>query len=295
MEGAHVVKEVNLIDFSDNEERLQESNSSQILPASSKSKKRIQNDPKKNLLIKVDIDEIIVNTKENEEYPFKCGALALLVKYQRSEISLCLFGFKDELVIPFNQLKGIKMGKSKVLEISVPHGFRREYHIHSDGFPYKKNPRVTSSDPTQGIFTNAIGFKLRPKDWEHENKIALVEAGLNSLCFTNFGRENKLLISKLLFDEDELPKITLAEGEIGFMCIFRGTKLPLSFPYDGTFSEFLDVIREKFDYFPEWVQYLDPTFDDRITVVDDQDWILAKSVNYRMKRPKDTFIKIYLS
>ncbi|CAG8506555.1 3260_t:CDS:10, partial [Acaulospora colombiana] len=186
------------------------------------------------------------------------------------------------IVRPFTaakSAKGIMDSDAKAIEKSL----RKVYRVATSIW-YKEEDLTekTHNDPTKGIFTRATGFKMHPKEGVHENTIAVVEAGLNSLCFTNMGRED----SKFLFDEQEIPEVALAEGEIGFICTFRGTTLPLPFPHDGTFNEFLDLMRNKFDHSPEWVEYFDPMIEKRITVVDDQDWRLAKSINIRMKRPK---------
>ncbi|RHZ64131.1 hypothetical protein Glove_326g51 [Diversispora epigaea] len=314
-------EEKDLIDFSDPEQnpiesrsqefKLQkpvESNSSPpvtTLTTSSNNSSTIirrnnNNDEIKNkLFMKIDIDKIIIRNKENKTYTISCysrtDTISLLVKYQRKELSLCLFGYKNEIRIPFDQLKGIKYDEG-IFEIVMNHGFRRTYYEHIDTFPYTRRPMVSSEDPTRGIITNAVEFQMFPKNTEHPNTLVILEAGLNRICFKDdneFSKDTNLIQG---INNNSLPQIKFGDGEIYLLCIFNKTRHVLPFPRNGSINDFLSLVREKFNFSPSWIEYHDPMVGEKISVTIERDWDLAKSINSRSKKPQqNSFIEIYLS
>ncbi|CAG8465985.1 910_t:CDS:2 [Diversispora eburnea] len=214
--------------------------------------------------MKIDIDKIIIRNKENKTYTISCYSrtdmISLLVMYQRKELSLCLFGYKNEIRIPFDQLKGIKYDEG-IFGIVMNHGFRRTYYEHSDKFPYIKSPLMSTEDPTRGIITDAVEFQMFPKNTEHPNRLIILEAGLNRICFKD--------------DENEFSK----DSNL----------------IQGVNNSFPRIKFEKFNFSPSWIEYYDPMVGEKISVTIEQDWDLAKSINSRMKKPQpSSFIEIYL-
>ncbi|CAG8633638.1 3289_t:CDS:2, partial [Scutellospora calospora] len=170
-------------------------------PVNLKKLKRIcQYEAKKKLFLKIDLQKIEIFTDDGRIHNYtndhsRKDYMAFLVKYQRNEVSLCLFGYKHEVVIPWPELKGFRVDPtSGVLKIKVDHGFLRLYYFHKDGFPYMLPPVTMDNDPTNGILSNAIGLCLYPKPWEHPNTLMVAEAGINRLCFVDMNKENELLI-----------------------------------------------------------------------------------------------------
>ncbi|CAG8695338.1 12391_t:CDS:2 [Dentiscutata erythropus] len=101
-----------------------------VEPSSAKLKRLCQTEAKKKLFLKIDLQKVEIFTYDGYTHNYvndsRKDSMTFLVKYQRNEISLCLFGCKHEVVIPWPELKGFRLDSSSgVLNIKMDYGFMR--------------------------------------------------------------------------------------------------------------------------------------------------------------------------
>ncbi|CAG8625264.1 5631_t:CDS:2 [Cetraspora pellucida] len=269
-------------------------------PSPNRLKKLCQTEAKKKLFLKIDLQKIEIFANDGCTHNYTNGSrkdsMSFLVKYQRNEVSLCLFGYKHEVVIPWPELKGFRLNAtSRVLTIKLDHGFLRLYYFHKDGFPYMLPPVTINSDPTNGILSNAIGFCLYPKPWEHSNTLMVAEAGINRLCFVDMNKENELLI----VNKKEQDEPNISYDKISIQCVFESKLCNLTLPISGTFADFLTLVNQQFGVSPEWIEYCDRRSNEKISIANEEDWKIAKNgyikMRMRVGNEENEIFKIFLT
>ncbi|CAJ0764470.1 22044_t:CDS:2, partial [Entrophospora sp. SA101] len=94
--------------------------------------------------IKIDIQILTIeNTKGNiykSQNSSRQHSIAFLVKYERSEIVICLCGFKYEIIIPFSELNGFKIEKTGKIEMKLKNNYEKWVYYHNKGFPFLDPP-----------------------------------------------------------------------------------------------------------------------------------------------------------
>ncbi|RIB19550.1 hypothetical protein C2G38_1256862 [Gigaspora rosea] len=270
-----------------------------VEPSSAKLKKLCQTEAKKKLFLKIDLQKVEIFTNDGCTHNYMNGSrkdsMSFLVKYQRNELSLCLFGHKHEVVIPWPELKGFKRDSSGVLKFKVDYGFLRLYYFHKDGFPYKLPPVTMDNDPTDGVLSNAIGFCLYPKPWEHPNTLMVVEVGINRLCFADMKKENELLT----VNKKEQDGSNISDDNISIQCIYAAQIFNLTLPTNGTFSNFLTLVNQQLGFSPEWIEYYNWKSNEKISITDEEDWKIAKNSYIKVRKglgsETSEILKIFLT
>ncbi|CAG8695327.1 12390_t:CDS:2 [Dentiscutata erythropus] len=150
-------------------------------------------------------------------------------------------------------------------------------------------------DPTNGVLSNAVGFCLYPKPWEHPNTLMVVEAGINRLCFADVKKENKLLI----VNKKEQDGSNSFNDKIFIQCIFATQIHDLTLSIDSTLFDFLILVNQQFGFSPEWIEYFDKKSNEKISITDEEDWKIAKYSYIKTKKGLDDetseALKIFLT
>ncbi|CAJ0648242.1 7014_t:CDS:2 [Entrophospora sp. SA101] len=237
---------------------------------------------RKQNFIKIDIQILTIeNTKGNiykSQNSSRQHSIAFLVKYERSEIVICLCGFKYEIIIPFSELNGFKIEKTGKIEMKLKNNYEKWVYYHNKGFPFLDPPVLSKVDPTKGLLNDAIRFELIPKSWEHESTLAVIEAGINRICFLETGKINEC-----------------TKEQISLVCYFSGISKHLPFPSDGRFADLISKIKQTFDLDINMFEYLDYLAQEQITVLDEEDWEVAKSNAFHIQGTHAKTLKLYFN
>ncbi|CAG8707679.1 23740_t:CDS:10 [Cetraspora pellucida] len=87
--------------------------------------------------------------------------MGLLFRPTSRQVSICFRKMRDEVVIPFGEVYNCELVSERELVVKLRPGFTRAYYSHPDGFPYKKEPILMNTDPTNGHFSGVNSLLIR--------------------------------------------------------------------------------------------------------------------------------------
>nr|CAG8438614.1 3842_t:CDS:2 [Entrophospora candida] len=213
--------------------------------------------------------------------------MAFLFKHKELEISICLNGTKDEIVIPADQLLGFKIinnlnnfnndlnenhknkNKSKNVIYNIllkfKPNFKRMYQYHLGGFPYLLDPTVTDDDPTNGKLDQSSFVNLVTTNQNtNELSLKLIESAIDTSWFQKYQLENESII------EDDNQNIYIT-------CVFPTERRAISFPIDASFNQLLKKLEQRFGTKIFKYVYYKNCNNDMIMLSDEAHWKLAKN------------------
>src|SRR6185369_6615871 len=83
--------------------------------------------------------------------------------------------------------------------------------------------------------------------------------------------------------------------QISLVCYFLGTSKHLQFPCEGTFDDLISKIKQTFGLDVKMFEYLDFLTQERITVVDEEDWEVAISNSFHIQGTRMKTLKLYFN
>ncbi|CAG8457642.1 10594_t:CDS:2 [Funneliformis mosseae] len=187
------------------------------------------------------------------------GRMAVRFHESTQEMSLWLNDLKDEIFIPFDQLKGFRIAEYKELEVSLVLNFHRRYY---------QNDVEVKGDPTNGLLEKATSLIITPRNNVPIESLTTIEDIIDKYRFGIFLATYK--ISSIRRDPVNSIEIYVKF----FMYVERGGVVV---PEDISLDGIIQTISKKFKFYlnSDRLSYKNGV-DVIIAIRDEEDWSVAK-------------------
>ncbi|RIB19728.1 hypothetical protein C2G38_2244980 [Gigaspora rosea] len=232
--------------------------------------------------LKIDLKKInLINGKQIfSDIP----KLSLILRFITNELCITSNVTLNEIVIPLNQLKKIKISQEREIIIDFKKNFERINYNYPQGL---LNLRIhLPFDPARGDLNDVTSLLFVPADWVDNNTLIFFGEGVKKLWLTQVNENN-------LKNLDNSSNKTSDNEELQITCNFLSKKFIMNVEIETKFKDILARIHERYkvDINPNRVAYKNLS-NDMITLIDEEDW---NAVKWEARRSQVYHISMFFS
>ncbi|CAG8649343.1 7273_t:CDS:2, partial [Dentiscutata heterogama] len=209
--------------------------------------------------IKIDLKKI--NLINGRQIFSDIPKLSLILRFITNELCITSNVTLNEIVIPLNQLKKLKISQEREILVDFRKNFERFNYNYPQGL---LNLRIhLPFDPAGGDLNDVTSLLFVPADWVDNNTLIFFGEGIKKLLVTQVNENN--------FKKLDNSGNKTSDNELQITCNFLSKKFIINVAMETKFKDILACSGYKVDINPNRVTYKNLS-NDTITLIDEEDW-----------------------